>query len=220
MKTIRIRGSAEEIPVGKILCLGRTYADHAQEMHSAVPERPLVFIKPSTALLYDGEDILIPAISRDVRHEVEFVVAITKDGKHIVSEQAGEYILGYGVGLDMTLRDVQAEAKKNGWPWSIAKGFDTSAPVSEIIPVTMVPDPTALEICCRVNGTVRQRSSVSQMTLSVQQLISYLSTFFTLERGDLIYTGTPAGVGTVVAGDHIEAELVGWTKIAHRVKAG
>lgn len=218
MKTIRIRGAAEEIPVGKILCLGRTYAEHAQEMHADVPEHPLVFIKPSTAIIADGQDILIPALSRNVHHEVELVVAIGKNGKNIPPSQAKEHIAGYGVGLDMTLRDVQSEAKTKGWPWSIAKGFDTSAPVSEIIPASIIPNPTALEIRCRVNGILRQKSTAGAMVFSIEEIVSYLSTLFTLERGDLIFTGTPAGVGTVVAGDRIEAELVGWTKIAHTIK--
>jgi 5-carboxymethyl-2-hydroxymuconate isomerase len=219
MKTIRVRGLREEIPVGKILCLGRNYAEHAKEMQSDVPDRPLVFIKPSTALISDGQDILIPRLSREVHHEVELVVAIGKTGKHLQQEQAKEHILGYGVGLDMTLRDVQNEAKRKGLPWSIAKGFDTSAPVSDIVPASMIANPAALEIQCRVNGTLRQKSRADQMIFSVEQIISYLSTLFTLERGDLIFTGTPAGVGTVVAGDRIEAELIGWTKITHTIKS-
>lgn len=219
MKTIRVRGLREEIPVGKILCLGRNYAEHAKEMQSEVPDCPLVFIKPSSALISDGQDIVIPRISQEVHHEVELVVAIGKTGKRMQQEQARNYILGYGVGLDMTLRDIQREAKKKGLPWSVAKGFDTSAPVSEIVPASMIASTAALEIQCRVNGTLRQTSRTDQMIFPVEQIISYLSTLFTLERGDLIFTGTPAGVGTVVPGDRIEAELVGWTKITHTIKS-
>lgn len=219
LKTIRVRGSTEEISVGKILCLGRNYADHAKEMHADVPERPVVFLKPSSGIIHDGEDITIPKLSREVHHEVELVVAIGKTGKHISRKNANDFILGYGVGLDMTLRDLQNEAKDKGLPWSVAKGFDTSAPVSDIIPVSMVQQPSELEIRCKVNGVLRQSSGVDKMIFSVEDVISYLSTIFTLERGDLIFTGTPAGVGKVDSGDQIEAELVHLTKITHYVKS-
>ena len=217
MKTIRVRGSSEEIPVGKILCLGQNYAEHAREMQSEVPERPVVFLKPATALIRDGEDIIIPPISREVHHEVELVVAIAKKGKHIAESSAREFILGYAVGLDMTLRDVQNEAKKKGLPWSVAKGFDTSAPVSEIIPASQVKSFSELEIRCSVNGTLRQKSRVGMMVFSLEQIISYCSSVFTLERGDLIFTGTPEGVGRVQPGDAIQAELVNFLNITHHV---
>src|SRR6266849_5438527 len=191
MKTIRVLGSREEIPVGKVLCLGRNYVQHAREMLSEVPERPIIFLKPATALIRDGENILIPPISREVHHEVELVVAISKNGKHIPESSAREFILGYGVGLDMTLRDVQNEAKKKGLPWSVAKGFDTSAPVSEIIPASRIKNVSELEIRCSVNGTIRQKSRIEAMVFSIEQIISYCSSLFTLERGDLIFTGTP-----------------------------
>jgi acylpyruvate hydrolase len=219
MKTIRVRGSTEEIPVGKILCLGRNYAEHAREMDADIPDHPVVFLKPSTALIRDGEDIAVPKFSHDVHHEVEAIVAISKTGKNIRPDSAGEFVLGYGVGLDMTLRDLQNDAKRNGLPWSVAKGFDTSAPVSEIIPAKKIADPATLEIVCRVNGHIRQRSSVSRMIFPFEDTLSYLSTIFTLERGDLIFTGTPEGVGPVKAGDIIQAELVGYTTITHRVKS-
>lgn len=219
MKTIRVRGSTESIPVGKILCLGRNYADHAREMRAEIPERPVVFLKPSSAIIHDGEVIIIPKHSHDVHHEVEFVVAVGKNGKHIAKQRAGEYILGYGVGLDMTLRDVQAEAKAKGLPWSVAKGFDTSAPISEIIPAAQIVDPRAVELRCSVNGVIRQSARVDTMIVSVEEAVSYISSLFTLERGDLIFTGTPAGVGTVKPGDTIEAELVGLTRITHTVQS-
>jgi acylpyruvate hydrolase len=219
MKTIRVRGSTEAIPVGKILCLGRNYSEHAKEMRTEIPDRPVVFIKPSTAIICDGEDICIPKISHELHHEVELVVAISETGKHIPRDRTKEHILGYSVGLDMTLRDVQAEAKNKGLPWSVAKGFDTSAPVSEFIPTSMIRNLTELEIRCKVNGKLRQSSRLSQMIFSVEETIAYVSALFTLERGDLIFTGTPAGVGKVDTGDRIEAELVGWTTITHAVKS-
>ncbi len=217
MKTIRVRGSDEEIPVGKILCLVRNYSKHAEEMQSEIPEHPVVFFKPATALIREGGDIIIPPISREVHHEVELVVAIAKEGKQIAESNAGEFILGYAVGLDMTLRDVQNEAKKKGLPWSVAKGFDTSAPVSEIIPASQVKSFPEMEMRCSVNGTLRQKIRAGSMVFSPEQIISYCSSLFTLERGDLIFTGTPEGVGKVQPGDTIEAELVNFTKINHRV---
>ncbi|HEV8537401.1 MAG TPA: fumarylacetoacetate hydrolase family protein [Bacteroidota bacterium] len=219
MKCLRLHTSQQEVPVGKIVCLGRNYAAHAKEMKSEIPTVPVVFLKPSSALIRNGEPIVLPLISNDVHYEVELVVAIGKSGKGISSSDAGDHILGYGIGLDMTLRDVQSEAKKKGLPWSVAKGFDTSAPVSDIIPGNEVRDIHDFRIRCSVNGVVRQESSTIGMIFSVEKIIEYVSSFLTLERGDLIFTGTPEGVGPVVAGDVIEAELVGYAKISHRVIA-
>jgi len=219
MKTIRVRGTSEGIPVGKILCVGRNYVEHAREMRADIPRQPVVFIKPSTAILHTGEEIIIPAVSREVHHEVELVVAIAKTGRNIPPENAREFILGYGVGLDMTLRDVQAEAKKNGLPWSMAKGFDTSAPVSEIVPAEQIERPSGLEIRCSVNGVVKQQTCVDKMIFPVEEILAYVSTVFTLERGDVIFTGTPEGVGPVLPGDTITAELVRYEKITHPVRS-
>ena len=207
MNYIEFDGSSEKIPVGKILCLGRNYSAHAREMHAETLESPVVFLKPPTALLHEGGKIVIPSCSRDVHHEIEMVVAIGKDGKHISADRAFEYVSGYAVGLDMTLRDVQSEAKKKGLPWSVAKGFDTSAPVSRFVHTKQVKDPHALEMTLRVNGVVRQHSNTSNMMFRVEEMISYISSIFSLEAGDLIYTGTPEGVGGVVSGDLLEAEL-------------
>lgn len=219
MKTIRVRGTTEEIPVGKVLCLGRNYVEHAREMKADIPRQPVVFIKPSTAIIHTGEEIVIPTISREVHHEVELVVAIAKTGKNIPPERAHEFILGYGVGLDMTLRDVQTEAKNKGLPWSVAKGFDTSAPVSNIVPTRLVGKPSELVIRCTVNGVVKQQTRVDRMTFSVEEILAYLSTIFTLERGDVVFTGTPEGVGPVRAGDTVTAELVQYETITHPVRS-
>jgi 2-keto-4-pentenoate hydratase/2-oxohepta-3-ene-1,7-dioic acid hydratase in catechol pathway len=218
MRTIRVRGGAEGLPVGKIFCLGRNYAEHAREMHDEVPETPVIFLKPPSALLNNGEAILIPAISREVHHEVELVVALGKGGKRIPRSRAYDHVLGYGVGLDMTLRDLQKEAKKKGLPWTVAKGFDTSAPLSEIIPAAAIGDPHGVTISCSVNGTVRQQTSTGRMVFRVDQIIEFLSSIFTLEAGDLIFTGTPEGVGEVRAGDTVEAELHGFATISHSVR--
>ena len=207
MNYIEFDGSSDKVPVGKILCLGRNYSAHAREMHAEIPESPVIFLKPSTALLYEGGKVVIPSCSRNVHHEIEMVVAIGKNGKHVSVDRALDFVSGYAVGLDMTLRDVQAEAKKKGLPWSVAKGFDTSAPVSRFVHSMKIEDPHALEITLRVNGVVRQHSNTSMMIFRVEEMISYISSIFTLEAGDLIYTGTPEGVGGVVSGDQLEAEL-------------
>lgn len=219
MKTLRMMKTGETIPVGKILCLGRNYAEHARELHSEIPSIPLVFLKPSTAIISNGSPIVLPTISRDVHHEVELVVAIGREGKSIKAPAAPDFILGYGVGLDMTMRDVQNEAKESGTPWTVSKGFDTSAPLSDIIPADAIPDPRALEIRCRVNGAVRQHGTAAEMIFPVDRIIEYISSIFTLERGDLIFTGTPKGVSCVRAGDTVEAELIGFTTISHPVQA-
>jgi 5-carboxymethyl-2-hydroxymuconate isomerase len=216
MHTLRLQ--EKHIPAGKLLCIGRNYAEHAREMKAEVPKEPVVFLKPATALIGDGEDVVIPPFSHDLHHEVEMVVLIGKGGRNIPVGAAYEYIAGYGVGLDMTLRDVQAEAKKKGLPWTVAKGFDTSAPVSGFVPASAVPDPHRLTITLCVNGEERQRGSTADMLFRVETLVSYLSSVFTLEPGDLIFTGTPEGVGPARPGDILTASLesVGNLKVSIR----
>ncbi len=204
--------------INKIFCLGRNYAAHAKEMSSGIPETPVVFLKPSTAVIQDNEPILKPSISNLLHHEVELYVAIGKGGRNISLDKAHNHIAGYGVALDMTLRDLQNSAKKEGQPWAVCKGFDTSAPISELIPAEDIKDPYSLTIRCCVNGSEKQRSSTGKMILKIDYIIHYLSSIFTLERGDLIFTGTPEGVGEAKAGDIIEAELVGYTKITNPVR--
>jgi 2-keto-4-pentenoate hydratase/2-oxohepta-3-ene-1,7-dioic acid hydratase in catechol pathway len=207
VRAVTFKGSRDALRVGKILCLGRNYREHAREMKAEVPTVPVVFLKPATALVASGETIIIPPVSREMHYETEMVVVIGKDGKAIPAERALDYVAGYGIGLDMTLRDVQAEAKAKGLPWTVAKGFDTSAPVSEIVPRGDVVDPGALELRLTVNGELRQRGNTREMIFSVEQIIAYLSTIFTLERGDLIFTGTPEGVGAAHSGDQLAADL-------------
>jgi 2-keto-4-pentenoate hydratase/2-oxohepta-3-ene-1,7-dioic acid hydratase in catechol pathway len=207
MKSVRFADGDGALPVGKILCLGRNYAAHAREMKSEIPSTPVVFMKPSTALLPSGGVIRIPPISHDVHHEVEMVVVIGKAGKDIPRDRAMEHVGGYAVGLDMTLRDVQAEAKQKGLPWTVAKCFDTSAPLSPAVRTSAVADPHALDISLRVNGAVRQASNTRNMLFTIPDIIAYCSSVFTLEPGDLIFTGTPEGVGPVAAGDTLTAEL-------------
>jgi 2-keto-4-pentenoate hydratase/2-oxohepta-3-ene-1,7-dioic acid hydratase in catechol pathway len=206
MNSVRF-ADGESLQVGKILCLGRNYPEHIKEMKAETASTPVVFIKPSTALVESGGWVVIPPISNDVHHEVELVVVIGRDGRNINAENAMEHVAGYAVGLDMTLRDVQADAKKRGLPWSVAKGFDTSAPLSAAVRPAAVSDPHALSIELRVNGTVRQSSNTQHMILRIPGIIAYCSTVFSLEAGDLIFTGTPEGVGRVVPGDRIHANI-------------
>ncbi len=207
MHAVELEGSKEPITVGKILCIGRNYVAHAKEMKSGVDETPVFFLKPSTALIQDGGMIVIPSISNDVHHEVELVVLVGKDGKNISKANALSHVAGYGVGLDMTLRDVQAKAKEKGLPWTLAKGFDTSAAISRFVPAGKVLNPQTVEVELKVNGAVRQTGKTELQIFSVQHFIWYVSQFITFERGDLIYTGTPEGVAQVRPGDQLEAVL-------------
>jgi 5-carboxymethyl-2-hydroxymuconate isomerase len=208
MKSVRF-GDGESFPVGKILCLGRNYPEHIKEMKAESSSIPVVFLKPSTAIIGPGENVVIPPNSGDVHHEVELVVVIGRGCRHVASADAMEHIAGYAVGLDMTLRDVQADAKKRGLPWSVAKGFDSSAPLSAPVRRALVKDPHALPIELRVNGTVRQSSNTGYMIHRIPEIIAYCSAVFTLEPGDLIFTGTPEGVGRVVHGDRLDASIAG-----------
>ena len=220
MKMMRLRYHNEMIAIGKILGIGRNYADHAKEMKSDIPDVPIIFLMPSTAVIQNGDPIVFPRFSNEMHHEAEIIIAIGKECKNVTVDQAHEAILGYGIGLDMTLRDLQNEAKKKGLPWSVAKGFDTSAPISEIIPKERIGSERDLRLRCSVNGVVRQEGSIAEMIFSPEQIISFASSVFTLERGDLIFTGTPKGVGEVKPGDSIEAELVGHVRISHPVISG
>ena len=195
------------LAAGKMLCLGKNYEKHAREMGGDVPPDPVVFMKPASALLGGGGTVLIPALSNDCHHEVELVVVIGQTARNVSEEEAMKHVLGYAVGLDMTLRDIQARSKQRGEPWTIAKGFDTSAPVSEVLLADRVADPHALRLSLRVNGELRQQGSTGDMILKIPYIISYLSSIFTLERGDLVFTGTPEGVGPVVDGDRLVAEI-------------
>ncbi len=207
MSTVTFKDTGTATRVGKIMCLGRNYAAHAREMKAETPQAPVVFLKPSTALLSNGSSVVLPSFSRNVHHEVELVVMVGRGGKDISRSQALAHVGGYAVGLDMTLRDIQAEAISKGLPWTVAKGFDTSAPVSSFVRPAQVPDPHALMISLAVNGQLRQRANTASMLFRIDEVLAYLSTVFTLEEGDLIFTGTPEGVGPVEHGDQLHAEL-------------
>ena len=208
MATAHVIGLTEPLEIKKIFCIGRNYADHAKEMNAAIPEAPIFFLKPSTAIIGEGEAIRIPSISRDLHHEVEMTVLMGRGGKNILKGNALNHVAGYGIGLDMTLRDVQSDAKKKGLPWTLAKGFDTSAPISHFVPADEISDPHTLEVKLDVNGATRQHSSTSNFIFKIDELIAYISQFFTFERGDIIFTGTPEGVAAAASGDRLEARLL------------
>jgi len=202
---------------GKILCIGKNYALHAAEMKSSVPTEPVVFLKPATALIGDGEAIVLPPMSADVHHEIELVARIGRRGRHIAESEALSYVDAYAVGLDMTARDLQAKAKRKGHPWSVAKGFDTFAPLGPFVPAVMVRDVQDLTLTLTVNGVVRQHASTRDMVFSVAHLIAYCSRVFTLEPGDCLYTGTPEGVGPVYAGDRLICTCTGLPSLSVHV---
>ena len=216
MRTVTLLPS-RKYTVGKVLCLAQNYAKHAKEMGGIPPPAPVIFLKPSTAIIDNGAPIVLPNLSNDVHHEVELTVLLGKGGRNIPRSEAYDCVAGYGIGLDMTMRDKQKEAKTAGNPWAIAKGFDTSAPLSPFVPKAQVPDPNNLDIRLSVNGVERQRASTSGMVYKVDFIISFLSSVFTLEEGDIIFTGTPEGVGKVVAGDMIDAEIRGVGRLHHEV---
>ena len=207
---IILPGTEQEIHAPRLFCIGRNYAAHAAEMQSPMPEEPMIFLKPSTALVRDGGVVELPGRSNEVHHEVELVVVIGKETRDISAQEAAQSIVGYAVGLDMTARDIQARAKKKGHPWSVAKGFDSFAPLGAIVPAHAVVDPHDLDIQLKVNTEVRQSGTTKDMHFSVYNLIAYCSTIFTLLPGDLIYTGTPEGVGPVQDGDVMEATIAGF----------
>jgi 2-keto-4-pentenoate hydratase/2-oxohepta-3-ene-1,7-dioic acid hydratase in catechol pathway len=199
--------TVENVPIGKLVCLARTYKKHAEEMKSDIPKEPVLFLKPASAVIFDGDSIVTPKMSKCLHHEVELGVVIGKKSKNVPREKALDHVLGYCLALDITARDIQNEAKKKGWPWDIAKGFDTFAPISDVILKENIPDPNNLNLSLRVNGVIKQSSNTKNMIFSVEEIIEFISGVMTLERGDLIMTGTPEGVGEIVSGDILEAEL-------------
>jgi 5-carboxymethyl-2-hydroxymuconate isomerase len=208
MRTARL-SSGQHFSIGKILCIGRNYSEHIKELGNATPEAPVIFIKPASSVIGEGEAIVIPSYSHDCHHEAELALLIGRKGKDIPEDRAMEYIAGYGVGIDLTLRDVQGELKKKGLPWEIAKGFDTSCPLSAFVEASSVADPQNLQIRLTVNGEIRQDGNTSMMIHRIPAIVSHMSGRFTLEPGDVILTGTPAGVSRIVSGDHLVAEIPG-----------
>ena len=208
--SLGIEGEAARFPVHRIYCVGRNYAEHAREMgHDPNREPPFFFSKPADTLVIDGGDFPYPGQSQDVHHEIELVAALGSGGDNIAEADAMNHVFGYGVGLDMTRRDLQGEAKKMGRPWDTGKGFEHSAPCSNLKRASAIGHPTKGRIWLDVNGTVRQQGDLADLIWSIPEMIAYLSTLFTLRAGDLIMTGTPAGVAAVKRGDVLEGGVDG-----------
>lgn len=216
VSALPVRGSDKWFPVRRIYCVGRNYADHAIEM-GGDPDResPFFFSKPADALVVPGEAVAYPPATQALHHEVELVIAMGRGGAQISAEQALEHVFGYAVGVDLTRRDLQSEAKKQGRPWDMAKGFDQSAPLSEIVPVAEIGHPDSGAIQLSVNGEIRQQGDLAQMIWKPAEIISGLSQLITLRPGDLIMTGAPAGVGPVESGDLLDYRLPDWNLTGH-----
>ena len=205
-----VQGSPKFFPVHRIYCVGRNYAEHAKEMgHDPIRETPFFFQKNADSLVLDGGTFPYPSKSQDVHHEIELVVALGSGGSDIAVTDALQHVFGYAVGLDMTRRDLQGEAKKAGRPWEVGKAFEAAAPCSAIVRASEIGHPAKGEITLDVNGTTRQRGDLGQMIWSVPEIIAHLSGLFELKAGDLIYTGTPAGVGPVQRGDALKGSIAG-----------
>jgi 2-keto-4-pentenoate hydratase/2-oxohepta-3-ene-1,7-dioic acid hydratase in catechol pathway len=219
MVRLPFRDGFYDLRPSKIVALAKNYAEHAKEMESDVPEKPVFFLKPPSALIGPGEPIILPRMSRRVDHEVELAVIIGKRAKRVPREKAMEYVLGYTILLDITARDLQAEARERGLPWSMAKGFDTFAPVGPRVVDKRELNIEDLEIGLKVNGQLRQLGRTSGMVFKVPELIEYISSVMTLEPGDIIATGTPAGVGPLRHGDMVEAWIEGIGRVEFDVLA-
>ena len=210
MPTLPVRNSEDLFPVHRVYCVGRNYAEHAREMgHDPDREAPFFFQKNPDNLIPNGSEFPYPPKSHDVHHELEMVVALKAGGGDIPTDKALECVYGYAVGLDMTRRDLQGEMKKTGRPWEIGKAFDSSAPCSEIVPASEIGHPTRGSVWLKVNGDLRQQGDLDQLIWEVPEMISYLSGLFTLAPGDLIFTGTPAGVAAVQRGDVLHGGVDG-----------
>jgi fumarylpyruvate hydrolase len=218
--TLTIAGSEERFPVNRIFCVGRNYAAHAREMgRDPDREKPFFFMKPANAAVDAAGEVTIPYPPKtaNFHHEIELVVAIGKGGANIPLEQALEHVFGYAVGLDMTRRDIQLQAREQGRPWEFGKSFAHSAPIGTISPAAVIGHPDAGGIAVTVNGAPRQSSDISKLIWSVAESIAYLSEYETLEPGDIIMTGTPEGVNAVVAGDVMHGVVEGLASITVRV---
>lgn len=217
MAIIKVKDSDDVIEVKNVFCVGKNYVDHINEMNvpgiaNEIPETPVIFLKPSTAIETVGNIVKVPEfggkpISENLQNEVELVIIIGKDGNDIPEENSLEYIYGYAVGIDFTLRDLQNEMKKKGKPWAVAKGFKTSSPVSEIVKIENIKNVQELDIKLTVNDEVKQSANTKLMIFTVKFIIHYLSSIFGLRKGDIIFTGTPAGVTQLKTGDKVIAEI-------------
>lgn len=199
--------SYPELSYGTLFCIGKNYALHIEEMKSSPSSTPVVFLKSRNSVIHSGGQIALPSVSHDIHHEVELVLLIADLVRNVPPASALQYVGAYAAGIDVTARDLQSAAKKKGLPWTLAKGFTTFAPIGNFIPFSGKENLQDMEITIRVNDSVRQQSNTSLMLFSCAEIISYLSTHFTLHPGDLIFTGTPEGVSRIKPGDHVSASL-------------
>ena len=204
--SLEVAGSRARFPVHRIYCVGQNYREHAREMGASLREPPLFFSKPADAAC-TASRVPWPPMTSDLHHEVELVVALAHGGRNLSPDEARSTVFGYAVGVDLTRRDLQAEAKKKGRPWTTAKGFDHSAPITSIHPVTETGHPVRSTISLSVNGEQRQSGDIADMTWSVPEIIAELSRYFELKPGDLVFTGTPAGVAALQPGDRVHAAV-------------
>ena len=217
---VPVRDSQKFFPVHRIYCVGRNFAEHAREMGAEVPARgtPVFFMKPADAVFTGEGPVPFPSMTQDLHHEVELVVALGADADGVVAlENALALVFGYGVGIDLTRRDLQNHAKEKRLPWDIAKGFDHSAPVSALIPAAAAGDVTSRSLSLRVNGANRQQAPLSEMVFGVAEIIHELSRLFALKAGDLIFMGTPSGVAALQRGDRLEAGIDGLVAFSGRI---
>ena len=203
--SLAVRGIARRFPARRIFCVGWNYLDHIREMNRKQVPEPPVFMKPGDAVLPDGGEIPFPTATKNLHHEVELVVALQGGGLNIAVEQATDHVYGYGVGIDLTRRDRQQEAREAGGPWEVSKSFDYSAPVSTLRRAASIGHPSRGRIWLAVNGELRQEANLADMILKPAELIAQISRYFELKAGDLVFTGTPAGVGPIKPGDHVTA---------------
>ncbi len=193
----------------KIICIGRNYAEHAKELKNDIPSEPVFFMKPDTSLLKSGEDFYYPELTNDLHYEIEVVIKINKVGKHIAEQFAHKYYDEIGLGIDFTARDLQTQCKEKGLPWEKAKAFDHSAPIGKFISKSQLGDLTNIDFELKINGTSRQIGNTKDLLFNFDQIIAHVSKFITLKVGDLIYTGTPKGVGAVNIGDKLQGFMKG-----------
>jgi len=188
----------------KIIAIGRNYAAHAQELNNPVPENPVIFLKPDTAILKDNKDFYHPDFSKDIHHEIEIVLRVCKEGKHVNPKFASSYYDAVGLGIDFTARDIQSQHKQKGLPWELAKAFDHSAPISNFIAKNEFPNLYNMDFSLKKNKQIVQQGNTKNILFSFESIITFVSRYITLRKGDLIFTGTPEGVGSVSIGDHLE----------------
>ena len=205
-----LEGRPLDLPVGKVVCIGRNYLDHIRELNNVVPETPILFIKPATALRALSEPIRLSVGRGECHHEVELAVLVGRELCNADAATARQAVAGYGIALDLTLRDLQNELKKKGHPWETAKAFDGSCPLSPFLSPEALAEPQDTDLALRVNGALRQQGNTRLMIMGIFDLMAYISTHFTLQPGDVVLTGTPAGVGPLHSGDALTLSLAGY----------